>query len=174
VEERGLVPFKLTEWNQLARKIAESSFKRPAALHCQTADALARELSITPEEAGRIARLLERAGPLSLELENLFSRGMWAVTRADERYPAKLRATLKHQAPAVLFGAGEIQLLQRARVAVVGSRNIDEAGAAFAREVGRKTVAAGMAVVSGGARHGSHCDGRRDGSGRHRVRRAGG
>ena len=71
-------------------------------------------------------------------MENLFARGLWAVTRVDERYPANLRDTLKHQAPTVLFGAGEIHLLQRAGVAVVGSRNIDEAGAAFAREVGRK------------------------------------
>jgi predicted Rossmann fold nucleotide-binding protein DprA/Smf involved in DNA uptake len=36
----------------------------------------------------------------------------------------------------VLFGTVNIQLLQRAGVAVVGSRNIDEAGAAFARTIG--------------------------------------
>ena len=66
--------------------------------------------------------------------------------------PPHLREALKHQAPAVLFGAGNIQLLQRAGLAVVGSRNIDEAGAAFAREVGVKAVAAGLPVVSGGAR----------------------
>jgi predicted Rossmann fold nucleotide-binding protein DprA/Smf involved in DNA uptake len=35
---------------------------------------------------------------------------------------------------------------------VIGSRSIDEAAAAFAKEVGRKTVAAGLPVVSGGAR----------------------
>jgi len=38
------------------------------------------------------------------------------------------------------------------RFAVIGSRNIDEAGAAFAKEVGRKAVTAKLAVVSGGAR----------------------
>jgi predicted Rossmann fold nucleotide-binding protein DprA/Smf involved in DNA uptake len=37
-------------------------------------------------------------------------------------------------------------------VAVVGSRNIDEAGAAFARDIGAKAVAANFPVVSGGAR----------------------
>jgi len=70
----------------------------------------------------------------------------------DELYPARLLETLKHQAPTVLFGAGDIRLLQRAGVAVVGSRNIDEAGAAFAREVGAKSVASKLTVVSGGAR----------------------
>jgi predicted Rossmann fold nucleotide-binding protein DprA/Smf involved in DNA uptake len=104
------------------------------------------------DEAERIARLLDRSGRLALELENIFSRGMWAVTRADELYPPRLRDSLKHQAPTVLFGAGEIQLLRRPGVAVVGSRNIDEAGAAFAREVGRKIAAARSSLVSGGAR----------------------
>jgi predicted Rossmann fold nucleotide-binding protein DprA/Smf involved in DNA uptake len=151
-EQRGLTAFKLAEWNQLARKIAASPLQRPAALHGQSADALAQELSIPPDEARRVVRLLERTGQLAPELENLCARGLWAVTRVDERYPRKLRDTLKHQAPAVLFGAGDIQLLGRPGLAVIGSRNIDEAGAAFAREVGRKAVAARLAVVSGGAR----------------------
>jgi predicted Rossmann fold nucleotide-binding protein DprA/Smf involved in DNA uptake len=77
---------------------------------------------------------------------------MWAVSRSDPQYPAKLRDTLKHQAPTVLFGAGEIQLLRQASVAVVGSRNIDADGTAFAQEIGRKAAAAKWAVVSGGAR----------------------
>src|SRR5919106_1106866 len=107
-EAEGLVPFKLAEWNQLSKKIASSSLKQPAALQGQNADALARELALAPDEADRIARLLDRAGRLALELENLFARGIWAVTRVDDRYPRRLRDTLKHQAPTVLFGAGGI------------------------------------------------------------------
>jgi DNA processing protein len=42
--------------------------------------------------------------------------------------------------------------LSKGGVAVIGSRNIDEAGAAFAREVGRRAAAARLPVVSGGAR----------------------
>src|ERR1051325_5737643 len=150
--ETDLSPLKLSEWNQLARKIAESSLKTPAALQGRDADELAKALAIPADEAERIARLLEFAGQLSVELQNLFEQGLWAVTRVDELYPPHLRDTLKHQAPTVLFGAGEIRLLQRAGVAVVGSRDIAEAGAAFAREVGAKAVAAKRPVVSGGAR----------------------
>lgn len=148
----GLEPFKLSEWNQLARQIHASPLKQPAALRDRDADELARALAIPSNDAGRIVRLLERSGHLALELDGLFARGMWVVTRMDECYPAKLRDTLKHQAPTVLFGAGGIQLLRRGGVAVVGSRNIDEPGAAFAKEVGRKTAAGGLPVVSGGAR----------------------
>ena len=74
------------------------------------------------------------------------------MTRADAVYPPHLQATLKHQAPAVLFGEGDVGLLQRSGAAVVGSRNLDDGGAIFAREIGVKAVAAKLPVVSGGAR----------------------
>ena len=151
-KEMDLSPLKLSEWNQLERKLRESALKNPAALHGRSADELAKALALPADEAERITRLLEFAGPLAHELEKLFAQGLWAVTRADELYPPHLHDTLKHQAPSVLFGAGNLRLLQRPGVAVVGSRNIDEAGAAFAREVGTKAVAAKLPVVSGGAR----------------------
>jgi predicted Rossmann fold nucleotide-binding protein DprA/Smf involved in DNA uptake len=150
--EMDLSPLKLSEWNELERKICQSSLKNPAALPGRSADELAKTLALPTDVAERITRLLEFAGQLSVELQNLFERGLWAVTRADEFYPPHLRDTLKHQAPSVLFGAGNIRLLQRPGVAVIGSRNIDEEGAVFAREVGAKAVAAKLPVVSGGAR----------------------
>ncbi len=148
----GITPFTLSEWNKLARQIHDSPLKQPVALQGLTAADLARELAILSGDAERIAGLLCRSGRLALELEGLFSRGMWAVTRVDELYPKKLRDALKHQAPTVLFGAGDLQLMSRGGIAVIGSRNIDEAGTAFAQEVGRKAAAAGLPVVSGGAR----------------------
>lgn len=151
-KETGLSPFTLSEWNELARKIAGSPLKTPASLQGRSANELGKSLALPVDEAERITRLLEFAGQLSVELQNLSERGLWAVTRVNELYPPHLRETLKHQAPTVLFGAGDIRLLRHAGVAVVGSRNIDEVGAAFARAVGAKAVAAKRPVVSGGAR----------------------
>jgi predicted Rossmann fold nucleotide-binding protein DprA/Smf involved in DNA uptake len=145
-------PYTLSEWNQLARAIQESPLERPAALLGRSAAELADALKVLPTDAERIVRLLDRGGRVISELENLHARGIWAVTRADAAYPAKLRQTLKHQAPSVLFGAGELRRLNRAGIAVVGSRQIDEAGQAFARRVGEKCAEAGVPVVSGGAR----------------------
>jgi DNA processing protein len=148
----GTAPFTLSEWNKLARQIHGSPLERPAALAGRSAEELVRDLSLPADDAERIAALLDRAGRLALELEDLFSRGMWAVTRLDDRYPKKLRDALKHQAPTVLFGAGDPPLLSRGGLAVIGSRDIDEAGTAFAQEVGRKAAGARLPVVSGGAR----------------------
>ena len=148
----GPAPFTLSEWNKLARQLAESPLKQPAALHGQPLDSLAQHLRLPPEEAERIVRLLERSSRLALDLEALFSAGMWATTRIDQHYPKKLRDSLKHQAPTVLFGAGDITLLSRGGLAVIGSRNIDAAGTAFALETGRKAAAARLPLISGGAR----------------------
>ena len=150
--EMDLSPLKLGEWNELEHKLRASPLRNPAALQGCSADELARTLTLPLEDAERVVRLLEFAGELSVEIQNLHERGLWAVTRSDELYPSHLRDTLKDKAPAVLFGTGDTRLLQQPGGAVVGSRNIDEAGAAFAREAGEKIVAAKLPVVSGGAR----------------------
>jgi len=145
-------PFKLSEWNELEQQIEKSPLKNLAELQGKSAADLEKILSVSSEDAELIVQLLGRAAPLALELETLFSRGIWAVTRVDEKYPPKLFQTLKEKAPSLLFGAGDIGLLKRSGVAVIGSRNIDETGAAFAKEIGRKAVRSRLAVISGGAR----------------------
>src|SRR5260221_10526957 len=79
----GSEPLKLSEWNKLERQFQSSSLATPSALGGRTAGELAKELTIPSNEAERIVRLLDRSGKLALELENLFSRGMWALTCVD-------------------------------------------------------------------------------------------
>jgi predicted Rossmann fold nucleotide-binding protein DprA/Smf involved in DNA uptake len=150
--EEGPAALTLSEWNDLEGKIRSSSISSAADLQGMSAEKIAETVRIVPPEAERLAALLERAGRLAMELESVFSRGMWVCTRVDDGYPAHLRETLKQHAPTVIFGAGERHLFARPGIAIVGSRHIDETGIAFARETGRKTVEAGLAVVSGGAR----------------------
>src|SRR6266478_4531194 len=122
-------PLRLSEWNQLARRIHVSCWKTPKALQGRSAAELASQLTMPSRYAARIVQLLDRSARLTLQLESLFSCGMWAVSRMDEHYPVRLRHALKGQAPVVLFGAGEISRLNAPGLAIVGSRNIDEAGA---------------------------------------------
>jgi predicted Rossmann fold nucleotide-binding protein DprA/Smf involved in DNA uptake len=146
-----LTALKLSEWNDLEIRLASASLT-PAGLHGKAAESLSGELKIDLPLAERIAALLARGGRLALELERMFAAGIWALTRVDEAYPAKLSGTLKQHAPSVLFGSGNIPLLNKPAVAIVGSRNIDAVAGEFAIEVGRKAVRAGLAVVSGGAK----------------------
>lgn len=148
----GPKPLSLVEWNDLAGRIARSEWQRPGALLGRAAGELASVLGVSLPQAERMARLLERGGQLALEVERLADRGIWVLTRADEEYPVRWRQRLRSQAPAVLFGAGDRNLLGQGGLAVVGSREVDEAGEAFARFVGEQCAAGGLPIVSGAAR----------------------
>jgi len=145
-------PLTLKEWNALARKIHDSEIKTPAALIGLSSQDLIRGLELSPAEAERLVQLLSRGGGLALELDHLAASGIWCVTRADEYYPRRLRNTLKHQAPAVLFGAGAMAILEQPTIAVVGSRDLDDAGVGFTQRFGAVCAEHSIAVVSGGAR----------------------
>ena len=151
-DEPAAAPLTLREWNALARKIHDSEVKYPHSLLGLSAEDLAKRLGLIATEADRIAHLLARGGSIALELEHLAASGIWCLTRADDAYPSRLRTALKHQAPPVLFGAGELEIIEKPAIAIVGSRNLDERGEAFARRLGALCAQHSIAVVSGGAR----------------------
>jgi predicted Rossmann fold nucleotide-binding protein DprA/Smf involved in DNA uptake len=151
-DEPEAAPLTLREWNTLARKISDSEVKHPSGLLGMSGPDLSKRLDMAAAEADRIAQLLSRGGSIALELEQLSASGIWCVTRADESYPARIRNSMKHQAPPILFGAGDATILDRSAIGIVGSRNIDEAGANFARRVAELCARSSVAVVSGGAR----------------------
>lgn len=151
-DEPAVAPLTLREWNVLARKIQESEIKNPSGLIGLNAEELARHLVMLAPEAERIAQLLARGGSLAIELERLAASGIWCVTRVDDAYPARLRSTLKHQSPTVLFGAGVLEILDRPAIAIVGSRNLDPDGEEFTRRLGTLCAQHSAVVVSGGAR----------------------
>jgi len=150
--EPDVAPLTLREWNALARKIYGSELKNPRELFSLDYEELVKRLALSEFEAERVAGLLARAGNIALELEQLATSGMWCVTRVDEAYPTRLRNKLKHQAPPVLFGAGELAILQEPAIAIIGSRNLDESGENFARRLGTLCAEHSVTVVSGGAR----------------------
>ena len=147
-----LKPLSRSEWNDVARAIDASSFKRPGALLGAAAASLAVDLNITPVLAERISALLARGGQLAIELERLGTLGIWVLTRADPLYPPRLKERLKGHAPSVIFGAGPQETLNHRGIAIVGSRDVDATGGAFASELGRLCARSRVSVFSGGAR----------------------
>jgi len=150
--DSALTPLSRSEWNDVARAIDASSFKRPGALLGAAAASLAVDLNITPVVAERISALLARGGQLAIELERLGTLGIWALTRVDPLYPSRLKERLKGLAPPVIFGAGPPDTLNHRGIAIVGSRDVDATGSAFASELGRLCARSRVSVFSGGAR----------------------
>jgi DNA processing protein len=84
--------------------------------------------------------------------QRLAARGFRFLPRTAPEFPPLLRAI--HDPPVGLFvrGPGDVSLLSRAAVAVVGARACSGYGASVARSLGRDLARCGLVVVSGMAR----------------------
>ena len=86
-------------------------------------------------------------------VEQLAHEHIHLLTVLDDKYPQLLKSALKrNQTPPVLFYAGDLQILQRQTIAVIGSRNAGETSIAFTREVAQYLAKRGANVISGNAR----------------------
>lgn len=149
---RGTKPLTPTEWASLATTIHRSELRRPGELLGRSAADIEAGLGLSSAAASTVETLLRRGGQLAFELERLSNRGIWLVTRADDLYPERLKERLKATAPPVLFGCGRQEHLRRHGVAVVGSRDADEASIDFATALGRRLASDDTALISGAAR----------------------
>lgn len=100
----------------------------------------------------RVLALLDRGAAMALAMEKWLRAGLWVLARSDAEYPMRLKQRLRRQAPAVLFGCGNKALLNAGGLAVAGSRKVADADLAYSRELGERAAAAGVSIVSGGAK----------------------
>lgn len=120
--------------------ILETLFKQPI---------LRDDKKLTSE---RLTRLLDRGGLLALSLSRWTSAGMWIISRADQNYPTRYKHKLGRSAPPLVYGIGEIDLLERGGIAVVGSRKPDPESESYTYHVGKWAASASVQVVSGAAK----------------------
>lgn len=103
-------------------------------------------------DGNRLQRLLGRGFLLSQVIERWQARAIWVVSRADVEYPRRLKTRLREDAPAVLYGCGDMGLLETGGLAVVGSRHVDDALIDYTMSIGGLAARAGSTLVSGGAK----------------------
>ncbi len=85
-------------------------------------------------------------------LDRLARRGLRFVPRSSPAFPAGLRAIFDPPVGLFLRGAGDVELLERPSVAIVGARSCSPYGARVARMLAGELAGAGLVVVSGMAR----------------------
>jgi predicted Rossmann fold nucleotide-binding protein DprA/Smf involved in DNA uptake len=100
----------------------------------------------------RIKSLLNRGGALAFSVEAWTNRGLWILSVDDESYPRRWRDRLGHTAPPLVYGAGNLDLLSKGGLAIVGSRDVDEVGTDITRTVAKIGAINGIQIISGGAR----------------------
>jgi predicted Rossmann fold nucleotide-binding protein DprA/Smf involved in DNA uptake len=148
---KDLKPLGPVEWGRFALWLKEQG-KSPEALLTgdvgQELDGLS-DKTVTVE---RIKRLLGRGSALAIASEKWLRSGLWILSRSDDEYPKVLKQRLKMSSPPILFGCGNVNLLSKGGIAVVGSRNASDDDLEYASKLGAAAANAGKSIVSGGAR----------------------
>lgn len=156
-KDEEIKPYTTRQWNILADKLIDSSIKRPSMLFETNEELWKSELFLDSAEVNRLKKLLSRSGQLSIELESLYSVGIKISTRAEPNYPKRLKEVLRKNCPPILFYCGDMSIVEKEAIAIVGSRNVDEKGLLFTKEITSKCVSEGYNIVSGGARGVDSC-----------------
>jgi predicted Rossmann fold nucleotide-binding protein DprA/Smf involved in DNA uptake len=144
-------PLLLSEYNSLADWLRENDLT-PGKLLDSTIKNRLPEITIGKLNSERLVALLERGVMLGLSVEKWTNQGLWVLGRGEAQYPKRLKQKLKHSAPPILYGVGNIKLLSQGGLAIVGSRDVDEEGLDYTQKVAQSCAQQGIQVVSGGAR----------------------
>lgn len=150
--ERGAEPLSAADFFRLVNWCEKQSLSITSLLH---PDALGKisegehEHQIQPE---RIKRLIDRGMSIALATERWLQMGLWIYSVLDKNYPPRLREKLGERTAPLLFGVGNMALLSKGGLAVVGSRNADEPALEFSRRVGELSAQNNFSVISGAAR----------------------
>lgn len=110
------------------------------------------KLGSSHSEAEHIVSLLSETDRLSAYLDRAGALGLQCLTRANPRYPRRLMRALGDRAPSVLWFDGNLDLLQRTGLSLVGSRELRPENRTFAQAAGLQMARQGYVLVSGGAR----------------------
>lgn len=140
----------LGEYKRLARHLRDIK-KQPADLMSPDAGSLLEGCQPIVG-AARMRQLLGRGFLLSQVIERWQARAIWVVSRADAKYPSWLKTRLREDAPAVLYGCGDITLLETGGLAVVGSRHVDDELIEYTMRIGHLAAKANKTLISGGAK----------------------
>ena len=141
-------PLTVAQLRVLASRV--EMMKKPVQIRDLEPDDLL-ELGYGREMAERIVALFEDEALLERYLRRGKGSGCHPLTRVTEGYPLSVRRRLGLDAPGCLWYKGDVSLLARPKIALVGSRLLRAANEAFAREVGRQAALQGYTLVSGNA-----------------------
>ena len=142
-------PLTVAQFRTLAKRVQQ--IEKPTEQRDLTlADLTA--LGYEQDFAYRLLHLLSQEDLLDHYLRRAAAAGCVPIARIGQDYPAVLREKLDPDSPASLWSKGDLSILAKPRIALVGSREIQQENRSFAWEVGTQAALQGYVLVSGNAR----------------------
>jgi len=86
------------------------------------------------------------------EYDMLNNNGVEIITCSSYHYPSRLSEKLGMDAPVILFCLGNLDIISKPSVAIVGSRNVSERGKEIAVKLVEGLKSNNISIISGGAK----------------------
>lgn len=151
IDSNKIKPLTVAEWRDFAIWLRNKQY-RPSDLLQQNVKQLLADFSHKKITSERLLSLLTRGNAYALALEKWQRVGIWVVTRSDKGYPHLLKKQLVNNAPPVLLGVGNRQLMDNGGLAVIGSRKANNDDLGFTQALGEKAATNNITIVSGAAK----------------------
>ncbi len=145
----GEHPLTTAEWSKLASVLMQNKL---APKHLLEMEKKELENLFSHTIADRIEKLLNREIRLFNAIDYYEKQGIKIITRAEENYPSNIKAKLSKNSPPLFYYLGNISLLKKELIGVVGSRNANDDDISFAGRITKNALNKGYGIVSGGAR----------------------
>jgi predicted Rossmann fold nucleotide-binding protein DprA/Smf involved in DNA uptake len=147
--DKETLPLTLREYNVLAAWLKERELRPANMFGLREPDY--QDISF-PLDTDRIQRLMNRGASMAMAMERWLNQGIWVITRTRDDYPERLRQHLGNSAPPILFGVGNVGLLEMGGLAIVGSRTISPGLTAATEFIAAYAARNGIGIISGGAK----------------------
>lgn len=144
-ERRPLSPAQL---RKLARRVRDAE-KAPVDRELEMKDLTA--LGCGPAEAAHILELLSEEALLDRYLARAARHGCVPLTPLTPSYPLRLLYALGDEAPGCIWARGDLSILGKPGIALVGSRDIHPRNRQFAQQVGTEAARQHLTLISGNA-----------------------
>ena len=142
-------PLTVAQFRNLAKRVMDAK-REVTSRDLELQDLIALGYDVPMAE--RIYGLLGSTNQLREHLRRAKACDCEPVTRLNPAYPLAVRKRLELDSPGVLWAEGDLDLLNRPAVAVIGSRELQEENRKFAEAAGRRIAEQGYILVSGNAR----------------------
>lgn len=140
-------PLTLPEYNLLATWLHQNDHRPKDLVGRSCAENAAQETRL---DYHRISGLLERRITLGFHLEEWQRRDFWILGRGDAAYPKRIKQSMKSQAPPVLFGTGEVTIIDQGGTAIVGPEGATQQSAESVQQLAKVYAEHGHAIIVAG------------------------
>ena len=110
------------------------------------------KLFLTNEELETIKSIKQHLPNIAFLTEDILNQGFNILSILDNNYPEKFREKLKNNAPTVLFVKGNLDVLKKDSISIVGARYSNDISLEFTKNISRITAETNRTIVSGGAK----------------------